>query len=89
MAIGTVISSASSPTGSWRDLYVAALMEGDRQKVPSLIVGAERAIRERARELFSASGDNIQEEESLDDALYALHALKSCLEIHGRFAEAA
>jgi hypothetical protein len=88
MATGTLIS-ASLPTGSWRDLYVAALMEGDQQKVPSLIVDAERAIRQRARELFSSTGDNIQEEESLDDALYALHALKSCLQIHGRFAEAA
>jgi hypothetical protein len=39
--------------------------------------------------LFQASGDNIEEEEALDDALYALHALKSCLATHGRFAEAA
>ena len=89
MVKGTVLSAVSSPTGSWRDLYVAALMEGDREKVPALIVDAEHAIMLRARELFSTPGDNIQEEDSLDDALYALHALKSCLEIHGRFAQAA
>ncbi len=57
---------------------------------------AERAIVERARELFQTLGDNIEEGEALDeegealdDALYALHALKSCLATHGRFAEAA
>jgi len=74
---------------AWKDLYVAALLEGDAARVPVLIANAERAIVERARELFSAAGDHVQEEEALDDALYALHALKSCIQIHGRFAEAA
>jgi hypothetical protein len=74
---------------SWKDLYVAALLEGNVERIPSLISEAEHAIVDRARALFSATGDNIQEEEALDDALYALHALKSCLAIHGRFAEAA
>jgi hypothetical protein len=73
----------------WKNLYVAALLEANAERVPSLIETAERAIVVRARELFSAPGDNIQEEEALDDALYALHALKSCIAIHGRFAEAA
>ena len=73
----------------WKDLYVAALLEGNAERVPDLIANAERAIVERARELFSEAGDHIQEEEALDDALYALHALKSCIEIHGKFAEAA
>jgi len=53
------------------------------------IADAERAMLERGRDLFKASGDNIQEEEALDDALYALRALKTCLEIHGGFATAA
>jgi hypothetical protein len=75
--------------GDWRNLYVAALLEGNVERIPALIADAERAIISRARELFSAPGDNIQEEEALDDALYALHALKSCIQIHGRFAEAA
>jgi hypothetical protein len=73
---------------NWQNLYVAALMEGNQEKVPSLISAAEQAIRARARELFRAQGDNIQEEESLDDALYALHALRSCLSLQGEFAEA-
>jgi len=83
------LMSQSSQTRGWKDLYVAALLEGDAQKIPSLIEDAERAIVHRARELFQAQGDHIQEQEGLDDALYALHALKSCLATHGRFAEAA
>jgi len=73
----------------WKDLYVAALLEGDKEKIPLLIDQAERAIVDRAHELFRSAGDHIQEEEGLDDALYALHALKTCLATHGRFAEAA
>jgi hypothetical protein len=73
----------------WKDLYFAALLEGNVERVPALISNAEQAIVDRARELFSTQGDHVQEEEALDDALYALHALKSCIEVHGRFAEAA
>jgi hypothetical protein len=73
---------------TWKELYVAALMEANDDKMPARIAEAEGAIL-RARELFKASGDNIQEVQALDDALYALHALKSCLEIHGRLAIAA
>lgn len=83
------LAPQSSHTESWRDLYVAALLESDTDRIPSLIEVAERAIVTRARELFTISGDNVQEEDALDDALYALHALKSCLAIHGRFAQAA
>jgi hypothetical protein len=80
--------SGSSPEICWKDLYVAALMEGNKDKIPTLIVEAEHAIVLRARELFKAAGDNIEEEQNLDDALYALHALRSCLTTHGRFADA-
>jgi hypothetical protein len=63
-------------------------MEADNDRMSVRITEAERAMLERARALFQASGDNIQEEEALDDALYALRALKTCLEIHGGFATA-
>jgi hypothetical protein len=86
MATAAVPASA---TKTWRDVYVAALFESDSVKVPFLIGEAERAIILRARDLFQSPGDHVEEEEALDDALYALHALKTCLEIHGRFAEAA
>ena len=86
-----MISPTSQPSASidWKNLYVAALMENDEHRIPSLIAVAERAIVERARQLFEAPGDHIQEEHAMDDALYALHALESCLALHGRFAEAA
>jgi hypothetical protein len=57
------------------------MLEDDKQRVPSLIAEAEQAIQQRARELFHVAGDNIEEEESLDDALYALRALRSCLTV--------
>lgn len=84
-----VDATRQSRAPTWQNLYVSALMEGDREKVPVLIIKAERAIVARARELFDAKGDNLEAQESLDDALYALHALKSCLATHGHFAEAA
>jgi hypothetical protein len=81
--------TSQSDTKSWQNLYVAALLEGDKDKIPFLISEAERAIVSRARELFVAGGDCFEEQEGLDDALYALHALKSCLVTHGGYAEAA
>ena len=59
----------------WKDLYTAALFEADPAKIQQRIAEAEKALVLRARELFSAPGDNIEEQESLDDAMYALHAL--------------
>jgi len=79
----------SSQGCAWKEFYLAALMEADRDKTTTRMAQAECAIVNRARELFRTSGDNIQEEEALDDALYALAALKSCLKIHGGFAVAA
>ncbi len=79
----------SARAWGWQELYVAALMEPDNDRMTARIADAERVILERARELLKASRDNIQEEQALDDALYALRALKTCLEIHGGFAAAA
>ena len=84
-----VCGSVPSRVWGWGDLYLAALMEADKNQTPARILDAERAILDRARELFKASGDNIEEEEALDDALYALRALKSCMGIHNAFAIAA
>jgi|ERR1700688_1056645 len=65
---------------SWRELYSAALFETDKSRIPDRIVDAEKAIVTRARELFSAGADTIEEDQALDDALYALRALQNCLE---------
>jgi hypothetical protein len=64
---------------NWRELYKAALFETNRDKLPERIANAEKAIVARARELFASSTDTIEEDQALDDALYALRALQSCV----------
>jgi len=64
---------------SWRDLYKAALFEADRAKLPQRISEARNAVVMRGRELFNCPGNHLEETEDLEDALYALQALASCL----------
>jgi hypothetical protein len=64
---------------SWKDLYQAAMCEADVNKLPERIAEAETALAMRARELFYTSGDRFEEEESLDDAMCVLRALRSSL----------
>jgi hypothetical protein len=73
--------SASPMLRSWRELYTTALFETDNNRLPGRIADAEKAIVARARELFSAGADTIEEDQALDDALYALRALQNCLEL--------
>ena len=70
-------SSKSPESRVWRDLYKAALFEHDERKFPERIADAEKALVQRARELFHNGGDNIEEQHALDDAMYALHALRN------------
>jgi hypothetical protein len=73
-------ATASSPSlSSWRQLYKTALFETNREKLPERIADAEKAIVARARELFASNADTIEEDQALDDALYALRALQSCV----------
>jgi hypothetical protein len=74
-------TAVSSIPPTWRELYTAALFETDNNRLAGRIAEAERAIVARARELFAAGGDTIEEDQALDDALYALKALQSCLEL--------
>jgi hypothetical protein len=76
----TLLPSPRIPV-SWRELYTTALFETDRQRLPARIADAEHAIVARARELFAERNDTIEEDQALDDALYALRALQSCLEV--------
>ncbi len=78
-----MINSTASTLSSrnWKELYTAALFECDNGRLPERIADAERAIIDRARELFSAGHDTIEEDQALDDALYALRALQSCLQL--------
>ncbi|HEY6182793.1 MAG TPA: hypothetical protein VIW67_11130 [Terriglobales bacterium] len=67
---------------NWKALYTEALHEPDHNRLPNLIGAAQHEIELRARELFQLSGDHIEEEQALRDALYALHALQTCLDLH-------
>jgi hypothetical protein len=66
-------------TQSWKDLYQAAIHESDMDKLSERITDAESALVIRMRELFYSSGDKFEEEESIDDALSILHALRNSL----------
>jgi hypothetical protein len=68
-----------APERSWQTLYRIALFETDRVKAAAYIEEAERAAIARAQDLFYRRTDTIQERDALEDALYALRALKSSL----------
>ncbi len=70
-------NSISPNSRAWRGLYKAALFEVDKTRLPDRIAQAEKALALRARELFYAAGDNIEEEQALDDTMYALHSLRN------------
>ncbi len=74
---------------NWRDLYKAALFEADRAKLPQRITEARTAVVMRGRELFNCADSHIEEAEDLEDALYALQALSSCLQVSTRAQAAA
>jgi hypothetical protein len=74
MSTGMSYTAADLP---WHVLYRAALFENDRDKLPQRIEEAERAILSRIKELFITTTDHIEEDAVLDDALYALRALRS------------
>jgi hypothetical protein len=78
LSMNTAILGSPHPT-AWRQFYQAALFELDADKISGRIAEAEAALVARARELFNATGDNIEEEQAVDDAMYALHALRSSL----------
>jgi hypothetical protein len=69
----------SRGTGGWKELYQAAILESDLNKLPERITEAEAALTLRARELFYATENDAEEGESLDDAMCILHALRSSL----------
>ena len=69
--------SNSPDSRNWRQLYRAALFEIEESELPARIAEAEKAVVLRARELFQAAGDNGEETAALDQAMYALHALRS------------
>ena len=81
-------AASTRPSCHWRDLYKAALFEVDRARLPQRIHEARTAVVLRGRELFNCGG-NFEESEDLEDALYALQALASCLQMGTRTSAAA
>jgi len=80
--MGMCISNSQNSDRSWAQLYLAAIFEQDVSLVSVRIFEAEQALALRAHELFHQNGDHIEEQSTLDDAMYALHALRNSLE-HG------
>ena len=81
---------AFSPTPThveWKSLYRAAILETNKSAIRERISEAESAVLARGRELFYSEA-TLEEREALEDALYALRALKSACE-HGEGSEAA
>ena len=79
----SAIQAHLDPAGlwKWRKLYLAALFETDKQKLPLCIASAELAMSQRARELFAAPEGGDEERDGLQEALYALRALRHCIEL--------
>lgn len=71
--------NAQNTASAWHALYQAALFETNRQMIPDRIAEAEKAILIRVKELFQVQTDHIEEDQILDDALYALRALRNCV----------
>jgi hypothetical protein len=60
----------------WKALYRAAISETNSTLTSQRVAEAEKAALTRGRELFYIGG-TLEEKEALEDALYALRALKS------------
>ncbi len=69
-----------SPTAvRWKSLYRAAILETDPGVIAQRISEAEQAVLARGRELFTGR-TTPEEQEALEDALYALRAFRTALE---------
>ncbi len=65
----------------WRAKSRKAILETDPSAVEQELADAESAVIARTRELFHGTGANVElERDALDDAIYALRALKHALE---------
>ncbi|HEY6252166.1 MAG TPA: hypothetical protein VI685_19600 [Candidatus Angelobacter sp.] len=73
------LHSSGRSSASWHSFYQAALFETDRELIPARIANAEKAILDRVKELSGVDSDHIEEDQILDDALYALRALRNCV----------
>jgi hypothetical protein len=62
----------------WRSLYLTALFETDKSRLPGRILRAERALMIREHQLFTTPSTT-NERAIVTNALNALNALRRCL----------
>jgi hypothetical protein len=60
----------------WKELYKAALFEDDNSKISQRITEAENAVAARAVELFGAEGNQVREQQAMENAMYFLRLLR-------------
>lgn len=71
-----------SPRRQWQRLYRAAMLETNPSVIPERITEAEQAIADRRHELVQSNGQYAEvEREAMEDALYALGALKTAQQV--------
>ena len=63
----------------WKKLYLAALFESNKSKIPVKIAEAQRALSQRRSELLNQSTGDAREIQALDNALFSLNALRNCV----------
>jgi hypothetical protein len=74
----------------WKFRYRAAILETNTFKKLRSISDAEQAIVERIHELLPETGPDVtREREAMDDAIYALKAWKTALEMKAHEGHAA
>jgi hypothetical protein len=67
---------------SWREVYLAAVLENNKSRMLAKIPEAQHVIASRRSELLNSPASDTKEEiQALDHALFALHTLRNCLVI--------
>jgi len=70
------VALVNDPKSSWQELYLAALVEPDQNKLTELVLAVEYAIFLRAQELANSYADN-QERIEMDRAAEKLLIIKT------------
>lgn len=76
------VTVSVTDANSWKNLYLAAMLESDKSALPRRIAQARTAVLQQERALFHSPKDCREEKRALDRALYSLNALAVCLQIY-------
>ena len=66
----------SASGNDWKELYKAAIFEDDSVKLVARIAEAERALADRAAELFGSNETPPREQQAMENAAYFLRLLR-------------